>query len=374
MKNNLSQMGNKFPKVAFVISSLGCGGAEKVLSMIANYFSSKGYDVSIITFDSPSQKPFFALSEKVNIFQTDMLDISITFASKIRNFLRRVITIRRLIKQLKPDIVISFMDRVNVITLIATRFLKIPVIVCERSDPVLCYPGRFWNILRIITYFFSCKIVVQTKYASKKFSIFLRKKIVVIPNPVKKVEKTGIQRKDCLIVGMGRFTEEKNFELVIEAFSKVKNNHPGWYLEIYGEGPLRKKFELMVKELGIADSVKFPGITKNVDEVFQTADIFVLCSKYEGFPNVLCEAMANGCACISTDCSGISEIITDNYDGVIVEPDNPEKLKNAIECLIVDREKRRKLGENAEKISVKFDAESILQKWLSIVEQCLFSR
>ena len=85
--------------------------------------------------------------------------------------------------------------------------------------------------------------------------------------------------------------------------------------------------------------MKFPGLTKNVDEVFQRADIFVLCSKYEGFPNVLCDVMVNGCVCISTNCSGINEIITDSHDGILVKSDNPEKLKNTRQGLIVDSEK-----------------------------------
>ncbi|MGC9065458.1 MAG: glycosyltransferase family 4 protein [Candidatus Ratteibacteria bacterium] len=356
-------------KISFVISSLGCGGAERIVTRIANSFSSLGNSVNIITFDSPSKKPFFALTDSINLVQCDLLDEAENFMTSLKNNIKRILVIRRVITKMRPDIVISFMDRTNVITLIATRFLKIPVIVSERTDPILCFPGEIWHLLRLVTYPFACKIVVQTEKIREKYPLFFQKKISVIPNPVMKPENRAGQRQGNLIVGVGRLSEEKNFQLLIRAFANIRKKYPQWHLEIYGEGPLRKQLENLVIQLDLKESVKLPGVLKDIDQLLQKADIFVLCSKFEGFPNVLCEAMASGCAVIATKCDATGEIIVDNYNGLLVEHDLGY-LEKAIERLIDEPNLRKKLGENAKKIVEKYSMDDIVWKWLKLIERC----
>ncbi len=362
---------SKFINIVFVISGLGCGGAEKVLTIIANRFASEGHNVSIITFDSPENRPFFPLQSSIKLFRFNILEDSPNFVFALRKNVQRIRKIRNQIKYLKPDVIVSFMDRTNVLVLLATRFLKIPVLVSERTDPVLCYPGRLWHTARLISYNFACKVIVQTNKVKNRYPFILRRKFVVIPNPVLPPASKHISRADNIIASMGRMTEEKRFDLLIEAFYFVRKKFPELQLEIYGDGPLRENLEQMVSKLEIEDSVRFCGTVKDVDEIFQKISIFVLASRYEGFPNALCEAMANGCAVISTDCpSGPSEIITNLYDGILVPVDDKDALIHAIETLVDNKELRIKLGENAKKTVEKYAPDKIFARWVSIIEKC----
>ncbi len=372
MRNN--SCGERPCVIVFVISSLGCGGAEKVVTNIANHLSVLGNSVSIVTFDSPVNKPFFPLNKEIELVQCDMLHVGTNFISGLKNNIKRILILRRIIKRLKGDIVISFMDRTNVITLIATRFLKIPVIVSDRTDPILGNPGRMWRLLRIIMYHFACKIAVQTEKVVNKYPVTFRKKIVVIPNPVMKPEKKLVQRQGNLIVGIGRLSEEKNFHLLIEAFYGIKKKYPDWHLEIYGDGPLRKQLENLILKLNLKDSVKLPGVVKDIDEVLQRADIFVLCSKFEGFPNVLCEAMANGCAVVSSRCGPAEEIIIDNENGLLVNINDVEEIKKAIEHLITNEGLRSRIGEKGREITEKYSMDRIIGNWLCVIEECAISK
>ena len=356
-------------RIALVISSLGVGGAERVMSLMANYWAAKGWEITIITFDDGGL--FYQLDARVNIIGLEIRQDSSNVVLGLWNNLQRIQTLIGEIASLKPEVVISFIDQVNVLTLLATRSLNLKVIVSERVDPTLHSISPIWDNLRRWTYPFAEKIVVQTSGAANYFSQQLQLPSCIIPNPVIAtiLEAPPIKNRR-VILAMGRLTAQKGFDLLLKAFAKIANQYPDWTLIIIGEGELRLELEALRDKLKLKERVEFPGTVKSPQTTFNNANIFVLSSRFEGFPNALCEAMAHGLAVIATDCpSGPREIIRDRIDGILVQPENVAALSTAMASLIVDEQKRHDLSTCATEIVTRFGIEKIMPLWEELLTE-----
>jgi glycosyltransferase involved in cell wall biosynthesis len=209
--------------------------------------------------------------------------------------------------------------------------------------------------------------MVQSYYPRK-----VQRRSVVIPNaiaenipePDRDAEKI---RKE--IVGVGRFTEQKNFEILIESFAVVYREHPDYTLIIYGDGPLRKKYEDQIKRLGLSDAVRMPGYLENVNERMRYASIYVNSSNYEGISNAMLEAMAMGIPCVCTDCpvGGASLVIKNEHNGILVPIGNQKVLSEAILKLINDNTLCHRIENEAIKIRIMNSVGRIGNQWLNIV-------
>ncbi len=361
-------------RLTLVISSLGCGGAERVMSSMANYWVEKGWEITLLTFSS--ELPFYFLDSRVNYIPLDLAGISENFFIAIINNIKRILVIRDAIATSKPDAVISFLDKVNVFTLLSTLGMKTPVIVMERVDPFSHSIGLFWEKLRLLTYQRAKKIGVVAKKSVTYFPGSWQEKFFSIPNPAFLQPEAKnlpiIKLKNPCIIAMGRLTHQKGFDILLKAFAELKDKHYQWQLYILGEGILRSELEILSQSLKLDDRVTFLGSLKNPYEHLKQANLFVLSSRYEGFPNALCEAMACGLPVISTNCpTGPEEIIRHGVDGILVPNEDISALSAAMDRLMSDEQERQRLANRAVEVTERFSLDKIMNLWEHLLNQVL---
>ena len=340
-------------KIVFVISSLSSGGAERVLSMLANYFAKK-HDVFIITFSN--EDSFYKLNERIRHIKLDLLKNSKNIFESIKNTIKRLFVLKKTLKEIDADVNISFMTHTNILSIVSSKLNKQKIIISERTVYDF-YSSEMVDFLRRLFYPFSNLLITQT-YSDKKNYNFM-KNVKVIYNPL---ELPPIQiKRENIILAVGRLDKQKGFDKLVEAFSQIDSD--GWKLCIAGDGVEKKNLLDQIDRLKL-DNVEFIGKRKDIFEWYAKSSIFVLSSEKEGFPNVLLEAMGSGCACISFDCpSGPSEIIENGENGILVEKQNVKKLASQIQRLINDKDVREKLGSKAMKAKEKYSIEKIANQW-----------
>jgi len=350
------------------IYSLGPGGAERVMSILASAWVSRGHRVTIVTYDEGSTA-FYALHPEVTVQKLRLAGGSVV--RRMSNHFRRIPTFRRIISETQPDIVISFMDRTNVLVLMAAIGLNIPVIVSERIDPRRYSPGFPYNYLRRWLYRKATAVIVQSKGQADWFKQ-MSNRVVVIPNPVNACtnDRNSQAERTSIIIAVGRLTRQKGFDLLLTAFSKVHKEHPEWNLVIYGDGPERAALERQIFELKLNGRVQLPGLTTNLTAHLRTAGCFVLSSRFEGFPNVLIEALACGCPVVATDCTdSISEIIQHGWNGLLITSEDVDAMADALHCLMVDEGLRRTMEKLGPDVIGRFNIESVVEQWSRILER-----
>lgn len=350
-------------KIFLVISSLSSGGAERVMSDMANYWAEKGYSVSLVTLN-PWVDDFYNLNEKVSRIPFKSLRSSGGLIGKISFNIRRAFQLRELLKEINPDVVLSFMDVTNINTIIASSGLNIKVVVSERIDPEAnALLNKFWFNLRRFLYKRADVVVAQTKNASVWLDQNCQIQSHVIPNPVRKLVKRDVERGKT-IVSIGRLDKQKGHDFLIKSFSDIEKKHPNWTLEIYGEGAEKQSLNKLISDLNLSSKVYLKGVTHDVEDVLSKAGIFVLASRFEGFPNVLLEAMSLECPVISTNCkSGPSEIIKDGVNGYLVDVDDQNKMTKVMAFLIESRSEREKLSALSGLVRDEYGQDKIMKKW-----------
>jgi GalNAc-alpha-(1->4)-GalNAc-alpha-(1->3)-diNAcBac-PP-undecaprenol alpha-1,4-N-acetyl-D-galactosaminyltransferase len=360
-------------KLLFLIDALHCGGAQRVCATLCNHWAERGWDVTLATFDDGAAPPFFPLAPGVRRVPLALTSRSAGFGRSLIDNLRRVVRLRRFVARERPDRILSFIDENNVLALLAAWGSGIPVVVSERTDPAHHALPRSWRILRRATYPWARAIVLQTRAAGAYFPASWAGRIAIVPNPVPGGAALASLGGDTAgrprrILGLGRLGEEKGFDLLIRAFASVAPSSPEWELTILGDGPQRDALTAQIARHGLGGRVTLPGYARDAMEQLSRADLFVLPSRYEGFPNALCEAMAVGLPVVAFDCpSGPAEIVRDGIDGVLVPAEDERALAAALERLIRDPETRRRLGARAAELPERFSVERIAALWQRIL-------
>lgn len=345
-------------KIFFVISSLTSGGAERVLTTLANYWTSKKMDVYIYT--TSTQDVFYVLDENITLLSTPLRK------NPVVNFFHTLYNLHQAIKTIQPDIVISFMNRVNIFTLIASIGLKSPVIISERNyyDNLKI---KHWKILRRLTFPISDGMVVLSHYDYEKYSFVTNKKIILNPLDTYALPSVKLEDKEKLLIAVGSLTKQKGFDMLIKALAGIDLTN--WKCYIIGEGPERTLLTSLIQEYNLTEHVSLIGRKNNIYDYFTKASIFVLSSRYEGYPNVLAEAMAHGCSCVAFDClTGPSEIISNGENGYLVEANNIQQLQETIDKVIASPNIRADFFETAVQIRETNCVERIAQEWESYIE------
>jgi GalNAc-alpha-(1->4)-GalNAc-alpha-(1->3)-diNAcBac-PP-undecaprenol alpha-1,4-N-acetyl-D-galactosaminyltransferase len=359
-------------KIVFLITSLNSGGAERNLVNLINSFSSK-YEVHLILFYN--EPKFYKLDKEIVIYHlNDKYSPSKNVFQSVKqniSFLRKIIAI---FKSNKYNLVISFTTNVNILSILAAKYLSVPCIISERNNPEVYVPNTSWRILRNLSYPFSNGLIVQTDLIKSFYQkIVPQEKIIVIPNPIAEnlysLRKTYNERQN-IILTVGRIDANKNQRILIEAFANL--NTENWKLIIAGDGVLKEEYKKLTETLGIAAKVDFVGNVQNIWDYYNQAKIFAFTSNSEGFPNALLEAMSFGLPCVSTDCpSGPSEIIVNDENGYLTELNNKEHLEKSLSKLISNPEICNQFSQNAIKYTQKFSLLEIKKLWEIQIQKLL---
>ena len=361
----------KKKKIAIFLPSLADGGAEKVMVSLANNFVSKFYNVDLLLV-SQEGVYFNMLSDEVRLINI--------------NKSRAIYAVPRILKYLRnerPDVLLSALTHTNVIALICKVLClrKIRVIVSERSiisNGTMLSGNRLYLINKYILkllYPLADSIIAISKGCAKDLVKTLKisdKKIVVINNPL--IRDSNININDSnedkinlslqhdnkhLIIAVGRLKKVKNFPLLIKAFDIVRKTVPS-SLIILGEGPERNNLEKLIRELHLEKSIYIPGFVNNPIDYMKKSEVFVSSSSWEGFGNVIVEAMSVGLKIVSVDCpGGPREILEDGKWGKLVPLNNVSLLADAIKKII-----NEDINYDVKKRASHFNINDIADKYL----------
>lgn len=346
--------------IIFYINSLAHGGAERVIIQLAKHFSDAGYRAVIMTsYVADNEYP---LPEKVERYY---IDAEKNKGSLLSRNIRRIRAVRKKCRELRPDVLISFMGESNLRAIIATVGLKVKTIISIRNDPNIIYRGILGKFTAKFIFPFADGCVFQTEEAKKWFPKRLQKKSEIIFNEVDNSFFDAEYSGGSDIVAIGRIEEQKNFPLLIKAFAKISDDFPQNDLFIYGSGKLCENIKEYILQNEVESRVHMMGITDSVVSVLKNAALFVLSSDYEGLPNVLLEAVAVGVPCVATDCpcGGPRLIIENGVNGVLVPTGDADALANAMAEILSDSDAAKLLGKNAQKSAERFRPENVFMQW-----------
>jgi glycosyltransferase involved in cell wall biosynthesis len=354
-------------RLIFVTRNMKAGGAERVISQLANNFSRTGIQCTIITLDD--EEIFYQLDSSVKVHVIGRKSHN----AYMDKFLRYR-ELRQYVNANKSDIVLALPEEIGIYVIPALMGLNIPVVVSERNNPWIMPWKKETRLLRKINYPFATGFIFQTEQAASFFSLKIQQKGIILPNPLD-LERIpnpweGPRRKE--VVGAGRLDKQKNFPLLISAFAKFYEEHSDYILTIYGDGLLKEKLISFASSHLPKKAFSFPGRTPELLEHLRGASMFVLSSDYEGMPNVVIEAMAMGMPVISTDCpaGGSAYLIESGKNGILVPVGNVDKLSEAM-CKVVQSEKFAvELGSCAQQIKDRLDLDVVAERWRQYLEQC----
>lgn len=356
-------------KIMFYINSIRHGGAERVMSNLATTLSEKENECILVTsFQNESEYLLGHKVRRISLFENKLCC----------NFLKRNIalisSLRKCLKEERPDILISFMAEPNFRSILASIGLKNKTLISVRNDPNKEYSNVFTRILAKTLFSFADGIVFQTVDAKKWFPQIIQKKSKVIFNQVDETfyntRYVGVRRD---VVSTGRLVSQKNHKMLIKAFSSISDQISD-NLIIYGDGEMRTELEALISELDMEKRIFLPGVIDDVSNTIKSAKLFVLSSDYEGMPNSLMEAMALGLPCISTDCpcGGPRVLLEGVADEFLIPIGEEEEL--ALKLLYLLTRDNKCLEEIAVRVRKKadlFKPNVIFEQWNTYIEYVL---
>lgn len=369
-------------KIMIHINSLGKGGAERVVSLLAGCFQQDKIQVVIATLWQ--EKEEYPLAEGVKRIHVGLTKEEES-ASSLKQQWIRLKNLRRALRKEKPDILLSFCAKANYRALMAAWETGCPVVASVRNDPKIDYVGRKKQLLNKLFLNKAAGCVFQTEEARDFFDQKLQKKGIIICNPVNErflqAERKPAEKK---IVCVGRLVKQKNQMLLVKAFEGILQAYPDYHLYLYGDGSNDEcKEELQqyvkqgrVKEIPLTERIHFMGLSSSLEKDMANAAMFVLPSNYEGMPNALMEAMALGIPVISTDCpcGGSRYWITPGKTGQLVAVGDVKGLQRAMEEYIQYPKQAEAMGREAGKRLQEAALPRVYEQWKNYLNRVMIGR
>lgn len=354
--------------ILIITAALAAGGAERVISTLLNNWAGNGVRCSLILIHK--MEHFYSVPDSVEIYEIGNMS-----TNPLKDKWLKYKTVRLITRTLNPDIVLTMPEEIGIYVLLSLFGLRIPIVVSERNNPRVMPNVRITRVLRRILYPHASGFIFQTEMAAEYFNHKIRKRGVVLCNPLdlSNIPEPYVGERHKEIVAVGRLTKQKNFKLLIDAFSRFQHDQPDYILTIYGEGKQRHELEQYAESRLNPNTYFFPGKCVGVFEKIKYAMMFVLSSDYEGMPNSLIEAMAMGLPVISTNCpaGGSARIIQNRVNGLLVPVNDVTSLYLAMKSIAEDNTLRTSISKEAPKIKDDFDARVVCKLWLDYLKHII---
>lgn len=356
-------------KICLVIHSLGVGGMERVMHQLAVDFSERENIKVDLVLIGKRRKIVYNLHTAIEVHRPPF---EFDNSRRIMNTLYTIRFLRNKVKQIEPDVVLSFGEYWNNLVLLSLLGLSYPVFISDRSEPGKDL-GKIQNFLRRTLYPKAAGYIAQTE-AAKKVCLLngWNKNVRVIGNPIRKIKTNGQIKKENIVLTVGRLIKTKHFDQLIKMF--VELGKPDWKLVIVGGDAKRlnlsKDLNKLIHELGAENSVFLEGERKDIDKYYQRSKIFAFTSSSEGFPNVIGEALSAGLPVIAYDCiAGPSEMIKHEENGFLIPLFEKEKFKEKLRMLMEKEDLRKKFIQNTDKMIKDFVIEEVADQYFKFLNE-----
>ncbi|WP_194712678.1 glycosyltransferase family 4 protein [Noviherbaspirillum soli] len=369
-------------KLLIYLHSLESGGAERVAANLANHWARKGWQVTIATVEA-IERDFYELDPRVARIGFGLSgDSRGIVEAAIRN-VARIRRLRAAIRDIQPDAALAMMTNANVVLALACRGLpRFCAVGSEHIYPAQVSVGRVWDMLRRMHYRDLHAVAALTpecrKWIMRNTSA---KQAPVIPNaagwPLPLQEPVLPPDSLCkpgrrILLGVGRLSYQKNFPLLIDVFARLAPRNPDWDLVILGAGPDHEALRAQAAERGLSERVFLPGVVGNLRHWYERADLYVMSSHFEGFPNTLAEALAHGLPAVSVDCdTGPRDIIRHGVDGLLAPVGDSSALEEALNQVMADGAQRAQFAARAVEARERFSMERVAGMWESLFSEPL---
>ncbi len=359
-------------RIAFHLNCLEQGGAERVVSNLANQFAGEGYEVLVATEWYGENE--FSLNGGIRRVHVGLRKED-EGKNRVVQFLLRVKYLRQFMKEEKPDILIAFAQRANYRALMASPGTKVPVMISIRTDPAGHYDAWSDKIQIPLLFPRAAGCVFQTEGQREFFAPFLQKNSRVILNPLndKYIGVPEPEKRKKEVVQSGRLVDFKNQPMLLRAFVEVHRKHPDYVLKIYGGDSFdgtKEILEGIIAEHQAQDYIRLMGASDALERELTDAAVYAFSSDWEGLPNALLEAMALGLPIVATDCpcGGPRTVMEDEVNGLLIPVKDQKALEDGINRLIEQPEYAEKLGRQARKIAETANAKAIFEQWRDFIE------
>lgn len=368
-------------KIAYCIAATyNSGGMERVLANKANWLARHGHEVTIITTDQAGRTPYFPLNESIATY-----DLCIDYeANNGRSFLNKLATfplrqwrhrrrLRRLLAELKPDITVSmFNNDAPLLASIPEGGRKVLEVHFSRFKRLQYGRKGLWALADR----WRSRKDARTARRFDRFVVLTRQDsrywgdidgMTVIPNASSFLRTDPAPLDRRRVIAVGRLSHQKGFDRLIDAWSRIAPDAPGWQLRIIGSGPLKEELMLQCRRLALTDSIEFADSVTDMPAAYADASILAMTSRYEGLPMALIEAQTCGLPIVCMDCKcGPRDVVTDGFDGFVTPEDDVDAFTRRLAMLIHDDELRRTMGAAAFEASLRFDTEAIMKRWTDL--------
>ena len=361
-------------KILYIQSRFGFGGINKIISIKENYLAERGYEIHNLTVLDENCIPIEGMySDKIIFHSINKSKLDNLLKKPVIGRILRYIYFRfsffSILQQVNPDIIVSTQPTLEPLSIIVLTFWKKRILEFHgwyngKNIQDLIFRDKWYGLVKFRFY----KIVSLTKKEADHLYRLVHNKALVIHNPTFVTPKVFSSCKKNNVITLARFTAQKGLTFFLPYWKRIEEQHPDWNLLIYGEGPEEKELHRIIKETKI-NRVRICPYTQNIEEVYINSSIFILPSKFEGWPLTLIESMAYGVPCVAYNCPhGPAEIIRNGEDGFVTEYNSPENMINKTLLLIENESLRKQMGKTAQKNIQRFNIDDIMEQWITLFD------